>query len=569
MKKGFENSSVIFLVFLGLISLFPSLIKAQGRNQEVTIVAPYQPTISDASKIDFKPVLKDTLQQIPPLDYTVLQVAPLPQTFTPEPISAVYTEIETADTLRRNYLRAGFGNYTTPYAELFTNTLKSDEFSLGFHAKHLSSSGQIDDYATSKFSQNRISLFGKRYLRDKTLSGNLFYKRDVVHYYGFKPDNYVGLDVTDEDLKQRFSLIGAEAGLVSNYKRNGNLNYSVKADFYNLTDLFEIHETKVGMGGNVNSKNEFMDFVDEQELGADGQLDYYRNSDSINSQGTTVFSVQPYIRLNFDELNIYVGLRGTLAADSTSEFHVYPAINLTYQVIPDYLQFYAGISGGLQRNSFRSVSDENPWINPVFPLGFSSTKYQFKGGFTGKIDMVLDYNFSVAYADVEDMLFCANIFSDPLSSAIPENLGNKFTGIYDDVQHTTVKAEFTWQQSYNLTVSLAAEYNDYKMADELKPWHKPAFNTKLGAKYQLNPRISLSGEIYYRAKVYAKLFESDPQMFSEVNSFADLSLGGEYQFNDRVSAFLKLNNLTGTQYYRWYNYPMQRFNAMAGLTFSF
>jgi outer membrane receptor protein involved in Fe transport len=58
-------------------------------------------------------------------------------------------------------------------------------------------------------------------------------------------------------------------------------------------------------------------------------------------------------------------------------------------------------------------------------------------------------------------------------------------------------------------------------------------------------------------------------MFSEVNSFADLSLGGEYQFNDRVSAFLKLNNLTGTQYYRWYNYPMQRFNAMAGLTFSF
>jgi outer membrane receptor protein involved in Fe transport len=323
------------------------------------------------------------------------------------------------------------------------------------------------------------------------------------------------------------------------------------------------------MGVNVNSKNEFMDFVDEQELGADGQLDFYQNTVSINSQGTTVFSIQPYVRLNFDELNIYLGLRGTFAADSTSEFHVYPAINLTYQVIPDYLQFYAGISGGLQRNSFRSVSDENPWINPVFPLGFTNTKYQFKGGFTGKIDMVLDYNFSVAYADVEDMLFFVNIFSDPLSSVIPENLGNKFTGIYDDVQHTTVKAEFAWQQSYNLTVSLAAEYNNYKLATELKPWHKPAFNTKLGAKYQLNPRISLSGEIYYRAKVYAKLFESDPQMFSEVNSFADLSLGGEYQFNDRVSAFLKLNNLTGTQYYRWYNYPMQRFNAMAGLTFSF
>jgi len=183
--------------------------------------------------------------------------------------------------------------------------------------------------------------------------------------------------------------------------------------------------------------------------------------------------------------------------------------------------------------------------------------------------MVLDYNLSVAYADVEDMLFFANIFSDPLSSAIPENLGNKFTGIYDDVQHTAVKAELVWQQSYKLSFLLAAEYNNYKMENELKPWHKPTFNSKIGAKYQLNPKISLSGEIFYRSKVYAKLYETDPQMFTEVNAFADLSLGGEYQFNDRISAFLKLNNLSGTQYYRWYNYPMQRFNAMAGLTFSF
>jgi len=211
------------------------------------------------------------------------------------------------------------------------------------------------------------------------------------------------------------------------------------------------------------------------------------------------------------------------------------------------------------------VSDQNPWINPIFPLGFTNTKYQVKGGFTGRLDMVLDYNFSVAYADVEDMLFFANIFS----SAIPENLGNKFTGIYDNVQLTTVKAEFAWQQNYNLSILLAAEYNNYKMANELKPWHKPIFETKIGAKYQLNPKISLSGELFYRSKVYAKLFESDPQNFTDIDAYVDLNLGGEYHFNDRISAFLQLNNITGIRYYRWYNYPMQRFNAMAGLTFSF
>jgi outer membrane receptor protein involved in Fe transport len=312
-----------------------------------------------------------------------------------------------------------------------------------------------------------------------------------------------------------------------------------------------------------------MDFVDNQELGADVNLDYYNNSDSLTKQGSSLLNLRPYICLDFNDLKILLGLKGTMETDSGTAFHLYPEVKLSYQVVPDYLSFYIGVSGGLERNSLRSVSDVNPWINPVFPLGFTNTKYQIKGGFAGKLDNVLDYNFSVAYSDIENMLFYVNIFSDPLNSAILVVPGNKFTGVYDNVQLTTVKTEIAWQQSYNLAFSFAAEYDNYKMTSELKPWHEPAFTSKIGVKYQLTPKITVSAQLYYRSKVYAKLFESNPQQFTDIKAIIDLSLGAEYRFNDRISAFVRINNLTGTRYYRWYNYPSQGLNAMAGLTFSF
>jgi len=562
------SSFICLAVLLVVLIVLPNTANSQGRNQEVTIIAPYQPTISDAYKMTLTPGVKDTLVETPPMLYNI-NSTPIYSSYGIESLNPVFVEINPEETYRRNYLRAGFGNYMAPYAELFTNSLQSDEFALGFHARHLSSTGQIEDYATSAYSQNEASLYGKKYFKDKVLSAKLEYDRDVVHYYGFEPENYAGLNLSDDDLKQRFSLIDANIGLESNYKRGKKMNYAGLLDFYYLNDLYETNEMMVALDLNLNSKNEYFAFVEKQELGFDVAVDYYNNKDSIQSQATTIAKLKPYINLDFEYLNLFIGVEGALASDSSSKFYVYPEVRASYQVIPDYLRFYVSVTGGLHRNSYKEITSINPWVNPIFPLGNTNTKFNIKGGLTGMFSQVIDYNFSVSYANIDNMLFFVNDFFSPYNPETSINLANKFTGVYDQVKITAVNLELGYRQSEQLQILFTADYRNFKMTNEDKPWQTPAFIAKASAKYRLNRNISLTGDLFYNSSIYAWTYENNLPTVKKRSGFVDVNLGGEYMFTDRISVFVQLNNVAAVKYFRWYNYPSQRINVMGGLTFSF
>jgi outer membrane receptor protein involved in Fe transport len=52
-------------------------------------------------------------------------------------------------------------------------------------------------------------------------------------------------------------------------------------------------------------------------------------------------------------------------------------------------------------------------------------------------------------------------------------------------------------------------------------------------------------------------------------AFLDLSANAEYNFIPRLSAFVQLNNILGTQYQRWNQYDSYGFNIIAGIRFKF
>jgi hypothetical protein len=196
-----KKSAIGLSLFLFIMLWITDLTFGQGRNQEVTIIAPYQPSISDVTKIPFKPEFKDTLVKAPEMSYSINSQR-IPTLFEAQPLKPAFIQIDPEKLLHRNYLKAGFGNYKMPYAEFYSNSLYSNKYSLGFYVRHLSSQGGIKDYPTSAFSKNNISVYGKRYLTDKVVSGNLLYDRDVVHYYGVK-QNADNVTLTDNDLIQK------------------------------------------------------------------------------------------------------------------------------------------------------------------------------------------------------------------------------------------------------------------------------------------------------------------------------------------------------------------------------
>ena len=135
--------SVVFTVFL----FCPQGLRAQEKNEEVTIIAPYNPTVTSAQKINRNPRinLMET-GTLPELEYHIRSER-INTTVAPESPKPSRVPGEPSKDLFRSHLRAGFGNYLTPYFELWVNSLQSDEFNAGAHIGHISSFGQIKDYA--------------------------------------------------------------------------------------------------------------------------------------------------------------------------------------------------------------------------------------------------------------------------------------------------------------------------------------------------------------------------------------------------------------------------------------
>ncbi len=56
--------------------------------------------------------------------------------------------------------------------------------------------------------------------------------------------------------------------------------------------------------------------------------------------------------------------------------------------------------------------------------------------------------------------------------------------------------------------------------------------------------------------------------YAELKGIADINLSLEYRYTKLLSVFLHINNLAASRYYQWYQYPLQRFNFMAGFTYA-
>jgi outer membrane receptor protein involved in Fe transport len=121
-------------------------------------------------------------------------------------------------------------------------------------------------------------------------------------------------------------------------------------------------------------------------------------------------------------------------------------------------------------------------------------------------------------------------------------------------------------------VAAKVDYFHYEMEREILPWHKPSFSASISGKYNVEDKFWITADVFAIGKQYAKISEKGLPSKSykrELKGIADINLGIEYLYNKRLNAFLKFNNLGGFRYYRWNNYPTQRFNLLAGISYSF
>jgi hypothetical protein len=240
--------------------------------------------------------------------------------------------------------------------------------------------------------------------------------------------------------------------------------------------------------------------------------------------------------------------------------HLYPYAHLKYSIIEKVLVFNGVLTGGLQKNNFRTFSSENPFIDGLLFYKNTNNKVDFTGELKTSISMNSTFSLGLNYKDMTDMALYVN--------TLP--VQNKFQVIYDNAQMMNLHGEFSHQRNEKIRIVLKGDYFKYNTDKELKAWNKPSFQLSLSGQYNLQNKISVKADIFFIGDRFAKGFDALSNAYAiTLHPVMDANLGLEYRFTKLLSFFLNMNNLGGMRYYQWNNYPSQRVNVMTGITYSF
>lgn len=563
MKKNKTYILFISIFATLVVANTPSFAQKPIDTTTIITIKPYDPVLSDAFKIKEHPTIQDTDKVIPKLTYTFINKQ-VPVDFQVENILPAKIKGEPLVKLYRGYAKVGFGSQTTPLAELYFNSQRSKEFSYGFFGKHQSSSG-ISNIDYSEYSDNHLSLFGKRFLKEFTLYSKLNMDRNMVHYYGF-PEK-INPEITNgKELRQRLTKLSANAGLTRNFTDSAQFDYNFDINYHHIFDIHHAEENNLRLDGSLSKYH-------KRELYAiDAEVNYNNLNNVVDFGNTLMVGLRPHIKTTAKNWQFKVGLGLYInQADSVSKFHFYPEAEFKYNVVENIIIPYVGVRGGILANNLNSYFNENPFINTkILAVANTNQKYNIYIGIRGSLSKHVTFNTSFSKQQLETMPLYVKDFSNVLE--------NQFTVLYDTIGLNQISGELAYQKLEKLKIIIRGDYFDYSPANELKAWHKPDMKISFSGIYDLSDKIIVRTDLFFINKQYAKAFNSvtdasgiivTTEEAKELKGVFDANLGVEYRYTKKLSAFINFNNIGAVRYQKFEDYPTQRFNVLGGLTYSF
>ena len=551
-------------------------LHAQGdpaQGGEYYIHGIFNPTLSEARKVDVRPEPIDTILPERPVSYELLPVRFDPPARV-DSIAPARLNIQSAlPKLYHGFVKAGFGLYTTPIGELYYDQTRSRKNGYGIHLKHFSSNGGIDDVGPSDYSFNSAEGFYKAFLDDHEVSGTALYDRRRISYYGYPSNDSIqdvldATDAPDDFRKQVYNDIGFAARVRTLHLDSGRLGYTAGMEVHQYSNLTESRETNLRLAGDVHLQQGSETYglgvlLDNNayrgQLGAD--LGDFR-------QNGTLVGLEPRVSTRGEKYEVRIGAGIFLDALGKSTFHFFPQAYLSYSLFNDILVPYAGVDGERRRNSFRSLTRENPWLTGAPALANTSLMYDVYGGLRGSLSSKLEFDVRVSKQRQKGMPLYVRVDNAPF--------GDQMAVVYDRVDILDVSGSLHYHVLNELDITGRLDLLTYETQDQPEAWNLPPYRIALGATYDIRDKLVLKAEALFLGQrpalaevVTDSLGAVVETRVQDLDGFLDLYLGAEYRYTKRLSVFLEVSNLSASKYERWFRYPVQRTLVMGGATYRF
>ncbi len=554
----------------------------------VNVVKAYTPTVSDAFKVKETPNLDDEDNvKKETITYNIFSF-PVASTFTPSKGRAAGVDKAKKEELYKNYLIGGIGNYINILGELYvTENVRDHDYVTGM-VKHFSSQGGIKGLGLDdKFLNSSIDLTYGSKSNDYQCNVDAGYNLKKFFYYGL-PDTYAAFYLPEVrqavvnriDANQTYNdaSIGGRAAFGEGFANSISLKYNRFWDAYSSAEnrfvikpsfAFEVLDNKIKV-------DIIADYV-----GGNFVKDY--NALLPIKYGFTNLGLHPSYALAMDDWSFDIGATGFYSVDtenSNNKFFVYPNVNASLKLVGDMMVFYAGVDGTLQQNSYRDYANENQYVSPTLNIVPTDKQFDAFGGLKGKLSNYISYNVRGSLiSERYKPLFVNNLYNDnddAINFGKEEyQYGNSFNVIYDNVKTLRFFGELKADFSKDVSAGLNATFNKYATDREPEAWNLPQLKIGANLDVAITDKWSAGADLFYVGE--RKDFESKLAPITglpiariiKLDSYFDANAHLGYKYNERLSAFLRVNNIANDSYQKWFNYPVQAIQVMLGATYKF
>ncbi|MGI4022309.1 MAG: hypothetical protein ACRYFA_12450 [Janthinobacterium lividum] len=526
----------------------------QNLNEEIVVTSTYKPVLADAVKIRRNPNLDDKQDFKPSFSYTNLLDKRLGNNTGIQPLEAMHIPKTADDTLYNNYAKAGIGNLSTTFGEVYINNGRDEALQVGGYAKHFGQEGSLPQ---QKSSRQEIGIFGKSVGANNSVSGRINYTRRNNYFYGFDQDNPPTSLIPG---KQHFNTIEGEAEIAKNFKDAENdFVYAVKVSGYTFNNAYKAKENNILVDVSINQT------IKQFYAGLNASLDAGSTKDSAYNVSNNILRANPYVKLQGENYKIDVGVNLVSEFGSKSSLRLFPAAKLEYQVIPKYVRIFGELRGDIDKTLLRNLSETNPFLDQNIDIRNSINRLTISAGLKGTIVAGLGFKAAFIRQSITGLPLYVNNFDFSRGR-------NKFAVIYDGGKSTVTgfNGDLDFKASETLNIFGRLEYRKYALATEAEAWNLPTAKVTAGTNIHLNKKITINGALLIRGTTKDRIYTT-ATAFNVITlpSFADLSGGIDYKISKRISIFAQANNLLANKYQAYLYYPANGFNIFGGASIGF
>jgi hypothetical protein len=549
--NGYRLKTQILLVLGCFIFQFCEAQRDTSGNQVVTIVSAYKPVVKKVAKINVSAsnLLPDSNKNLLPYNVPVQNLMYMYQPIVIKPLAVNNTEMVSLGS--RYFVKAGFGNYTTPslkamalFGDGITHLIQAD-------ASYTSSKGKIthQNFSNLKFGAN-----GSYYTTSHEIYSGLNFNSSQYYLYGYNHDSF---KYDKKDISRLYQNMSFSAGIKNKIPNGLGINYdpNISVDLFTAKSMLSEFTFKA----NLPFEKKINDNITAQ-LNAWADLTSFKskipNSDSIKFNNN-ILGISPNIKYTSKIVQVSGGFN-VIANNGKILFqpNVYGEMPLKKQKI--LLQ--AGWVGHVQKNTFKNLSAQNPYLNNI-DKQINTTETEIYGGIKSNIGKYVVFSAKAGFVHYRDFQFYMN------DTSSIENYKSFVLSQEPNLNNFRLHGDLCYHLRNRVQINAGMTINGYTgMKRNQKAWNTLPAEFNASAQWNITERFQVNSSFYFFSSGSYLDSTKKAQTFTGAT---DLSASSRYKINQRFTAFLDINNIFGQKYERWHNYQVYGINALVGVIFRY